>query len=139
MKTGHVLGLSSSGFHRVHYYEWGDAANPRVVVCVHGLTRNGRDFDYLAERLESDFRVISPDIVGRGQSDWLQSKADYGYVQYMNDMNALLARVSDGPPREIYWVGTSMGALLGILMASMQGSPIAKLVANDAGIVVPKA
>ena len=138
MKTRHVLGLSAGGFHRMHYYEWGDAANPRVLICVHGLTRNGRDFDHLAQALKADFRVICPDVVGRGQSDWLQVKAEYGYVQYMSDMTALIARVTDERPREIDWLGTSMGGLLGIIVASLPGNPIRKLVVNDAGMLVPK-
>jgi pimeloyl-ACP methyl ester carboxylesterase len=138
MKTGDVLGLSAGGFHRMHYYEWGEAANPRVLICVHGLTRNGRDFDYLAQALEGDFRVICPDVVGRGQSDWLQVKAEYGYVQYMSDMTALIARVTGESPREIYWLGTSMGGLLGIIIASLPRNPIRKLVVNDAGMLVPK-
>jgi pimeloyl-ACP methyl ester carboxylesterase len=138
MKTDHVLGLSGGGFHRMRYYEWGDAANPRVLICVHGLTRNGRDFDYLAEALQGDFRVICPDVVGRGQSDWLQVKAEYSYVQYMSDMTALIARITENSPREIYWLGTSMGGLLGIIMASVPANPIRKLVVNDAGILVPK-
>jgi pimeloyl-ACP methyl ester carboxylesterase len=139
MRSGEVLGLSSGGFHRMRYYEWGDPSNPRVLVCVHGLTRNGRDFDYLARSLQAEFRVICPDVVGRGQSDWLRSKGDYGYVQYLNDMTALIARASDGPQREISWLGTSMGALIGILMAALPQSPLTKLVVNDAGIFVPKA
>jgi pimeloyl-ACP methyl ester carboxylesterase len=139
MKSDTVLGLSAKGFHRVHYYDWGDRENTRVVICVHGLTRNGRDFDYLAQSLSRDFRIVCPDIAGRGQSDWLESKQDYGYVQYMADMNALLARVTGGAEKTIYWVGTSMGALLGIIMAAMPRSPIRKLVVNDAGLLVPKA
>src|SRR5687767_5732574 len=108
MKTGSVLCLDSRGYHRMHYYDWGDAGNPRVLVCVHGLTRNGRDFDFFAEALQSEFRVVCPDIAGRGRSDWLENKADYGYVQYMADVNALIARVTQAPDTEIYWVGTSM-------------------------------
>jgi pimeloyl-ACP methyl ester carboxylesterase len=123
----------------MQYYDWGDAANPRVLICVHGLTRNGRDFDFLAESLRNDFRVICPDIVGRGQSDWLQSKADYGYAQYMSDMNALVARVTHEPSRELYWLGTSMGGLLGMIIAALPQNPIRKLVVNDAGMLVPKA
>jgi pimeloyl-ACP methyl ester carboxylesterase len=139
MRTGDVLGLSAAGYHRVRYYEWGDAANPRVLICVHGLTRNGRDFDYLARALERDFRVICPDVVGRGQSDWLQNKAEYGYVQYMSDMTALIARVTTDSAQPLDWLGTSMGGLLGIIMASIPGNPIRKLVVNDAGVLVPKA
>lgn len=138
MKNGYVLGFSSSGFHRMQYYEWGDPANPRVLICVHGITRNGRDFDDLAQALQGDFRVICPDVVGRGQSDWLQVKAEYGYVQYLGDMTALIARVTGDSPREIYWLGTSMGGLLGIIIASLPRNPLRKLVVNDAGMLVPK-
>jgi pimeloyl-ACP methyl ester carboxylesterase len=106
---------------------------------VHGLTRNGRDFDFLAQALSRDFRIVCPDIAGRGRSDWLELKQDYGYAQYMADMTALLARVTAGAEKTIYWVGTSMGGLLGIIMAAMPKNPIRKLVVNDAGMLVPKA
>ena len=106
---------------------------------MHGLTRNGRDFDFLAQALSRDFRIVCPDIAGRGRSDWLESKQDYGYAQYMADMTALLARVTAGAEKTIYWVGTSMGGLLGIIMAAMPKNPIRKLVVNDAGMLVPKA
>ena len=139
MYSDTVLGLSSKGFHRIRYYDWGDRDNTRVVICVHGLTRNGRDFDYLAQALSRDFRIVCPDVAGRGQSDWLESKQDYGYVQYMADMNALVARVTAGAEKKVYWVGTSMGGLLGIIMAAMPNNPIGKLVVNDAGPLVPKA
>jgi pimeloyl-ACP methyl ester carboxylesterase len=139
MKTASVLCLSSSGYHSMSYYDWGEADNPRVLVCVHGLTRNGRDFDFLAEALQGEFRVICPDIAGRGRSDWLEHKADYGYVQYMADVNALIARVTQAPRSEIFWLGTSMGGLLGMLIAALPRNPIRKLVVNDAGMLVPKA
>ena len=121
----------------MRYYEWGDAGNPRVLVCVHGLTRNGRDFDFLAESLAGDFRVICPDVVGRGQSDWLEAKTDYGYPQYMADMTALIARVTRGDST-VDWLGTSMGGLLGIFMAATPNNPIRRMVVNDAGLLVPK-
>lgn len=139
MNSDTVLGLNSKGFHRMHYYDWGDPENSRVVICVHGLTRNGRDFDFLAQALSRDFRIVCPDVAGRGRSDWLESKQDYGYAQYMADMTALLARVTAGAEKMIYWVGTSMGGLLGIIMAAMPKNPIRKLVVNDAGMLVPKA
>src|SRR5437879_1761938 len=116
MKSDSVLCLDTRGFHRVSYYEWSDAGP--VVICVHGLTRNGRDFDFLAQTLASRCRVVCPDVAGRGKSDWLEAKTDYNYVQYMNDMTALIARVATAGERGVYWVGTSMGALLGILLAS---------------------
>ena len=138
MKTESVLCLGSRGFHRMRYYERGDPDNPRVLICVHGLTRSGRDFDFLAESLASDFRVICPDVVGRGQSDWLDAKSDYGYPQYMADMTALIARVTSREDQPIYWLGTSMGGLLGIFMAASPRNPIRRLVVNDAGMLVPK-
>ena len=139
MREAGVLCMDSAGHHRMHYYDWGDPKNPRVLVCVHGLTRNGRDFDFLAEALASEFRVVCPDIAGRGKSDWLSAKADYGYVQYMADVSTLIARVTASAEQEIAWVGTSMGGLLGMLLASRPRNPIRKLVVNDAGVLVPKA
>jgi len=140
MRSNHVLGLSAKGFHRVHYTEWGEAANPRIVICAHGLTRTGRDFDFLAQALEAEFRVACPDVVGRGRSDWLAAKEDYGYAQYMADMNALIARLTaNAGSCTLYWVGTSMGGIIGMLLAAQPRSPIAKLVVNDVGAFLPKA
>lgn len=140
MRSDHVLGLSPTSFHRVAYTEWGDAENPRVVICAHGLTRSGRDFDYLARALQPDFRVVCPDIVGRGRSDWLTAKEEYGYPQYTADMNALIARVTAGAgDTAVYWVGTSMGGIIGMLLASRPKSPIGKFVINDVGTLLPKA
>jgi pimeloyl-ACP methyl ester carboxylesterase len=139
MKRETVLCLDSRGFHRVRYYDWGDADNDRIVVCVHGLTRTGRDFDFLAESLAKDFRVICPDMPGRGESDWLRARTDYAYPLYLADLTALIARVTARGASALHWVGTSMGALAGIMMAAMPDNPIARLVANDAGMIVPKA
>src|SRR5471032_1973392 len=97
MRSDHVLGLSAHGFHKIFYTDWGDPASERVVICVHGLTRNCRDFDFLAEALAGDFRVVCPDVAGRGRSDWLANKDDYGFPQYLADMNALIARMSARP------------------------------------------
>jgi pimeloyl-ACP methyl ester carboxylesterase len=123
----------------MHYYDWGDEDNPRVLVCVHGLTRTGRDFDFLAQALERHYRVVCPDVAGRGRSDWLEAKSDYTYAQYCADMTALIARITAGVERTIDWLGTSMGALLGIILAARRGTPIRRLVLNDAGMHVPKA
>lgn len=139
MREASLLCADSAGYHRVHYYEWGDAANPRIVICMHGLTRNGRDFDILAERLSADFRVICPDVAGRGKSEWLAVKTDYGYPQYIADTAALVARVTRSADQRVSWVGTSMGGLVGMVIAARPGNPIARLVVNDAGMVVPKA
>lgn len=139
MRTESVLCLDSRGFHRMQYYDWGDPQNARVVICVHGLTRNGRDFDFLARALSHDYRVVCPDIAGRGQSDWLTAPGDYSYLQYMADVTTLIARVTEGGARDVSWVGTSMGGILGMLLASLPKNPISALVVNDVGRVIPKA
>lgn len=136
MRTGQVRGLGKQGFHRMHYTEWGDPANPRVLICVHGLTRNGRDFDDFARAMKSDYRVVCPDVVGRGQSDWLTDKSDYTYPQYLADMAVLIARTG---AETVDWVGTSMGGLIGMLLAAQPGSPIRRLVINDIGPFIPRA
>jgi pimeloyl-ACP methyl ester carboxylesterase len=136
MRVHTLLCLGPHGFHRMRYCEWGEADNPRVVVCVHGLTRNARDFDVLAQALARDFRVLCPDVVGRGQSDRLAHEQDYGYPLYLSDMAALIARSGAG---EVSWVGTSMGGLIGIMLAAQANTPIVRLVVNDVGPLVPKA
>ena len=128
-----VLCASPGGLHRMAYTEWGDPDNPEVVVCVHGLTRNGRDFDVLAQALAGRYRVICPDVVGRGRSDWLGNPSGYGFPQYVADMVTLLARL-DVPG--VHWVGTSMGGLIGMFIASLEGSPIRRMVLNDVGPLI---
>ncbi len=128
--------LGPHGFHRVHYTEWGDPTNPKVLICAHGMTRTCRDFDFLAAALERDYRVICPDVVGRGESDWLDDKSDYTYPVYINDLAMLLARID---AERIDWVGTSMGGLIGIFLASYPRTPIHKLLVNDAGPRLPAA
>jgi pimeloyl-ACP methyl ester carboxylesterase len=112
------------------YWEWGDAANPRALVCVHGLSRQGRDFDALARAMAGEYRVIAPDVVGRGQSDWLADPAGYQLPAYVADMVTLLARLN---AHTVHWVGTSMGGLIGLGVDSLAGSPVGKLVLNDVG------
>jgi pimeloyl-ACP methyl ester carboxylesterase len=126
----HVQCLAPEGLHRMAYWEWGDAANPKVLVCVHGLSRQGRDFDALARALAREYRVVCPDVVGRGQSDWLKNPASYAIPTYVADMVTLLARLD---ATEVHWVGTSMGGLIGLGLAALSDSPIAKLVLNDVG------
>ena len=130
MTSASCRGLGAAGFHRVNYYQWGDPDNPRVVICVHGLTRNGRDFDWLASRLSDDFRVICPDVVGRGKSDWLSDKSGYQYAQYLADMSVLIARCN---VEQVDLVGTSMGGLIGMMLAAQPNTPVARLVLNDVG------
>ena len=131
-----VLCSGPHGLHNMAYTEWGDAKNPRVLVCVHGLTRNGRDFDDLARALADEYRVVCPDVVGRGRSDWLADKADYGFPVYVADMLTLIARLD---VEQVHWVGTSMGGIIGMLLASQAGSPITRLVLNDVGPVITAA
>jgi pimeloyl-ACP methyl ester carboxylesterase len=123
-------GLSPHGFHRVVYYEWGDATNPRVVICVHGLGRNGRDFDVIAEALAPTHRVLAVDMPGRGMSDWLADPNDYAFPTYLATLTALIARSGAA---DVDWIGTSMGGLLGIVMAAQPESPVRHLVVNDVG------
>jgi pimeloyl-ACP methyl ester carboxylesterase len=112
------------------YWEWGDPACRDVVVCVHGLTRQGRDFDWLARDLCSSRRVVCPNVVGRGRSDWLRDPMGYAVPQYVADMVSLLARLD---AQCVDWVGTSMGGLIGIGVAALAGSPVRRLVLNDVG------
>jgi pimeloyl-ACP methyl ester carboxylesterase len=135
MQEKQFYGLGSGGFHRIAYYEWGDASSQPAVICVHGLTRNGRDFDYLARAFEGEGRkVFCPDVVGRGKSDWLANPADYNFVQYLKDMTALIARTGAD---SVDWVGTSMGGLIGMLLAAQANTPIRRLVINDIGPFIP--
>ena len=135
MKEMSVLCLGAAGFHRIAYTEWGAPDAARTLVCVHGLTRNGRDFDTIAAALEDGYRVICPDIVGRGRSDWLRDGTQYQNPTYLADLVTLLARAG---ANEVDWLGTSMGGILGMLMASMPGSPIKRLIINDVGPFLPK-
>ncbi len=130
--------LIADGWHRIAYTEWGEDDAARTVVCVHGLTRNCRDFDALAESLvaEADVRVICPDMPGRGRSEWLANPAQYTYAQYMLDCATLLARLDVA---EVDWVGTSMGGLIGMMLAAQPNTPIRRLLLNDIGPEVPKA
>jgi pimeloyl-ACP methyl ester carboxylesterase len=125
--------ISASGLHRMAYTEWGERDNPNVLICAHGLTRNGRDFDDLARAMATDYRVICPDVVGRGRSDWLRDPAGYGFPQYVADMMVLLARLNVA---SVHWLGTSMGGLIGMFIASQEDSPITRLVLNDIGPVI---
>jgi pimeloyl-ACP methyl ester carboxylesterase len=122
--------LSPSGLHRIAYTEWGDAANPRVLVCVHGLTRSGRDFDRLAVALSDTYRVVCPDVVGRGLSSWLVDPRGYGVAQYVADVVTLIARTG---VETVDWFGTSMGGLIGMALAGLPDTPIGRMLLNDVG------
>lgn len=110
----YVMCASPAGTHRMAYWEWGDPANDNVLLCVHGLTRTGRDFDDIAKSLCDKYRVVCPDVVGRGKSDWLVNPAGYAVPQYVSDMLTLIARVN---PKRLDWLGTSMGGLIALGLA----------------------
>ncbi|WP_374317287.1 alpha/beta fold hydrolase [Aquabacterium sp.] len=136
-------GASRSGqpTHEMAYWSWGDPANPRILMCVHGLSRQGRDFDALAQSLSDTYRVVCPDVVGRGHSDWLADPAAYQVFTYVGDMVALVqqlrAELKRDDPLEIDWVGTSMGGLIGLgfstLPPQVSGARLRKFVLNDVG------
>ncbi|SCZ43827.1 MULTISPECIES: alpha/beta fold hydrolase [Burkholderia] len=121
---------SAVGLHHVAYTEWGDPANARVLVCVHGLTRSGRDFDRLAAALSDTYRVVCPDVVGRGRSDRLADPRFYTIPQYVADMVTLIARLD---VESVDWFGTSMGGLIGIALAGLPGAPLRRMIVNDVG------
>ena len=127
---------SPRGLHRMAYWEWGPAQGAQAVVCVHGLTRCARDFDALAGALAERYRVVCPDVVGRGDSDWLPDPMLYALPQYVADMVTLVARLD---VEGVQWVGTSMGGLIGMALAAQPGTPVRKLVLNDVGPVIAKA
>lgn len=146
MRQEYFHSLGNGGFHRIAYTDWGDAANPHVVVCVHGLARNSRDFDFLARALAPDCRVVCMDVVGRGESDWLENKSEYSFSTYQSDAAAMVARASAPPAAKWFkrsaqvkldWVGTSMGGLIGMFLAARRNSPIRRLVLNDVGALIP--
>jgi pimeloyl-ACP methyl ester carboxylesterase len=128
---------SPAGLHRMAYWEWGDPRNDKILLCVHGLTRTGRDFDRLARRLSGEYRVVCPDVVGRGASDWLASPMFYVVPQYVADMVTLLARLQ---PATLHWVGTSMGGLIGMVLAGMTSvAPRMRPARIGAGMDLPAA
>ena len=126
--------------HRMAYWQWGDAKAEHTVVCVHGLTRQGRDFDTLARSLVArsphPLQVVCPDVAGRGESDRLADPQAYAVPTYVSDLLALLAQLR---PATLDWVGTSMGGLIGIAVCSLAesiGLSVRRLVLNDVGPVI---
>lgn len=134
MKARSLPVLGPQGFLNLAYWEWDGPPGAPVLLCVHGLTRNGRDFDFLAEALSARLRVVCPDLPGRGRSDWLDDAKAYSFPYYLAALAALYARL-DAP--SVHWVGTSMGGLIGMLFASLPKSPVRRLVLNDIGPVIP--
>lgn len=116
------------------YWQWGDENNPKKLFCVHGLTRNGRDFDFLAKELEKNYHIICPDVAGRGKSDWLDDKNSYNIFTYAYDITNLILSLKIS---SLDWVGTSMGGMIGFVVAA--NTPyIRKFVVNDVGPILPK-
>ena len=134
-RKGSIRGLSLTGFHNLAYVDWGPKEDDVPIICVHGLSRQGRDFDYLAFDLaRSGRRVLCPDLVGRGRSGRLRDPNEYALPQYCADMNALVAHLG---AKEVDWVGTSLGGLIGIVLAGLPGTPIRRLVVNDIAPYLP--
>jgi pimeloyl-ACP methyl ester carboxylesterase len=139
MRQKNFQTLTPHGFHRIAYTDWGNVKNSHVLICVHGLTRTGRDFDFLAKSLSRQCRVICPDISGRGSSEWLTHKEDYVYPTYANSMATLLALLQNQGAKRIDWLGTSMGGLIGMSLAAQTNSPIDHFIINDIGPLIPVA
>jgi len=138
----HVQCADANTGHRMAYWQWGNPTAAHVVVCVHGLSRQGRDFDELAAHLvataKGEIRVICPDVVGRGESDWLKDAMGYQIPTYAADMLALLGQLyARAAIATLDWVGTSMGGLIGMVICGQPGLPLPvavnKLVLNDVG------
>ncbi len=128
--TFYVECVNGESSHRMAYHAWGDPSNPRVLLCVHGLTRRGSDFKTLAQAMCQDYYVVCPDVVGRGDSDRLANPMQYAVPQYVADMIALVKQLGVS---QVNWFGTSMGGLIGMVYAAMPNSPISKLLINDVG------
>ena len=133
-RPGAISYLLGAQFHRLAFVEFGNPAAP-AVLCVHGLTRNGRDFDPLAEALADRYHVICPDLPGRGASDWLPDAALYQPASYVVALSHLLAYIN----KTVAWVGTSLGGICGMMVAAASHTPITKLVLNDIGPLIPAA
>lgn len=125
---------SKQGFHKIAYTQWGDESNPKVLICVHGLSRNGRDFDYLAQVMQKTHRVIAIDVAGRGKSQWLEDKSQYNYFTYNSDILYLLSSLNI---TKVDWVGTSMGGIIAMLIGAFNPLLINRLVLNDIGAFIP--
>lgn len=135
MQEKFLYGFSAEGFHRIIYYEWNSSKTADTLLCVHGMTRVGRDFDYLAQALQPHYHVICPDMVGRGKSDRFKNKDSYKIEQYLSDLTALIARLNIS---SLDWLGTSMGGILGMIIAAQSNTPVRRLILNDVGAQMPE-
>ncbi len=142
MTARHFASLGPHGFHRIAYTDWGGASNPHVVMCMHGLTRNSRDFDWLARALQRDCRVVCMDVAGRGESDWLEHKEDYTFRQYQTDAAALIARVTAlerWPARRMVRCEPVRGRADGGLDRHLHGRPDRHAARRSAALADPQA
>lgn len=134
MIDDYIWCYSAEGFHKVYYRQWGESKGDNVILCCHGVMRNLHDFDYIAKPLEDlGYCVVCPDIVGRGQSDHFLDAKNYSYYQYILDITAILARVG---AKKVDWLGTSMGGLIGMMVASQPNTIIRRLIVNDIGPII---
>jgi len=134
IKQNYLTIPSPTGSRKLAWTEWGEAGSP-PVVCLHGLTRNSRDFDYLATELSVEYRVICPDMAGRGRSDWLEAPVDYNTQTYVMDSIALINQLGYD---KVILIGTSMGGIIGMTLAAMPETPVSRLIINDIGPYIPK-
>jgi len=122
--------------HRMTCHQWGDPNARRTLLCVHGLTRNGRDFDVLAQAICGEYRVLCPDMPGRGDSEWLKEPQGYNYPAYAADIFYMLDALNI---TRLDWLGTSMGGILGMMAANLRPGLIGALALNDIGCIVSAA
>ncbi len=118
-RINYINCMSPAGIHRMAYREWGDPDNGQILLCVHGLSRNGQDFNEVARAMSREYRVVCPDIAGRGASDFLVNPASYVVPQYVSDIMTLLGRLQ---PKTLDWLGTSMGGLIALAFAAVVGA-----------------
>ncbi|MFI4956374.1 MAG: alpha/beta fold hydrolase [Gammaproteobacteria bacterium] len=134
--TKHTVTLPDpAGTHQMVYYEWGNPENPRVLVCLHGLTRNGRDFDFLAAALLNEYRILAPDLIGRGKSEWMKDPALYTIEQYVADLVGWMHQLG---LKKVDFLGASLGGILGMLITVQPNSPIQRLLLDDIGPIIKK-
>ncbi len=126
--------LTPQGFKNMAFLEWGDKRSENALICIHGFSRNSHDFDFLARELQSYFNILCPDLLGCGESHYLKTPNSYSFSQYMNDISSLFARINAS---SIHILGTSLGGIIGMMLAAQPNSPIKSLTLNDVGMIIP--